>query len=114
MGWGRFGGMTSPIVAGFLISADNLALVWGLMAVLSLVLIFLPTYVTDVATSHGLASSASSNVPIVVYGVVLILVMMLFPSGIQGGIRRLLINPAPFHALRRHEPASEHQKEGTT
>jgi putative MFS transporter len=32
MGWGRFGGMTSPIVAGFLISADNLALVWGLMA----------------------------------------------------------------------------------
>jgi hypothetical protein len=39
---------------------------------------------------------------------------MLFPSGIQGGIRRLLINPAPFHALRRHEPASEHQKEGTT
>jgi putative MFS transporter len=32
MGWGRFGGMVSPIVAGLLISADNLALVWGLMA----------------------------------------------------------------------------------
>jgi putative MFS transporter len=32
MGWGRFGGMVSPVVAGFLISADNLALVWGLMA----------------------------------------------------------------------------------
>jgi MFS transporter, putative metabolite:H+ symporter len=32
MGWGRFGGMVSPIVAGFLISADNLAMVWGLMA----------------------------------------------------------------------------------
>jgi putative MFS transporter len=32
MGWGRFGGMVSPIVAGFLISADNLDLVWGLMA----------------------------------------------------------------------------------
>jgi MFS transporter, putative metabolite:H+ symporter len=32
MGWGRFGGMVSPIVAGFLISADNLLWVWGLMA----------------------------------------------------------------------------------
>jgi putative MFS transporter len=32
MGWGRFGGMVSPIVAGFLISADNLPWVWGLMA----------------------------------------------------------------------------------
>ncbi|MDB5401460.1 MAG: transporter, putative metabolite:H+ symporter [Acetobacteraceae bacterium] len=31
MGWGRFGGMVSPIVAGFLISADNLNYVWGLM-----------------------------------------------------------------------------------
>ena len=32
MGWGRFGGMVSPLVAGFLISADNLIWVWGLMA----------------------------------------------------------------------------------
>lgn len=32
MGWGRFGGMISPLVAGFLISADNLMWVWGLMA----------------------------------------------------------------------------------
>src|SRR4051794_5225114 len=32
MGWGRFGGMVSPLVAGYLISADNLIWVWGLMA----------------------------------------------------------------------------------
>ena len=32
MGWGRFGGMVSPVVAGFLLSADNLIWVWGLMA----------------------------------------------------------------------------------
>jgi branched-chain amino acid transport system permease protein len=100
------GVLTAAIIGGL---GSLAGAIWG-----SLVLVFLPTYVTDVATSHGLSSSASSNVPIVVYGVVLILVMMLFPSGIQGGIRRLLINPAPFHALRRHEPASEHQKEGTT
>ena len=100
------GVLTAAILGGL---GSLAGAIWG-----SLVLVFLPTYVTDVATSHGLASSASSNVPIVVYGVVLILVMMLVPAGIQGGIRRLLINPAPFHALRRHEPASEHQKEGTT
>jgi hypothetical protein len=32
LGGGRFGGMISPVVAGFLISADNLIWVWGLMA----------------------------------------------------------------------------------
>jgi branched-chain amino acid transport system permease protein len=87
--------------------------VWG-----SLVLVFVPTYVQDVATSHGLSSAASSNVPIAAYGVVLILAMLLFPSGIQGGLRRLLgpVAPAasaPFNLLRRHAPASEHQEEGT-
>jgi branched-chain amino acid transport system permease protein len=88
--------------------------VWG-----SLVLVFVPTYVQDVATSHGLSSAASSNIPIAAYGVVLILVMLAFPSGIQGGLRRLLgpVAPAasaPFNALRRHAPASEHQEEGTS
>ena len=72
----------------------------------------------NVATSHGLSSSISSNVPIAAYGVVLIVVMLLFPAGIQGGLRRLLgpVTPAataPFNALRRQAPASEHQEEGT-
>jgi putative MFS transporter len=31
MGWGRFGGMTSPIVAGVLIGSGSLALVWGMI-----------------------------------------------------------------------------------
>jgi branched-chain amino acid transport system permease protein len=88
--------------------------VWG-----GVVLVFVPTYVQDVATSHGLSSAASSNVPIAAYGVVLIAVMLLFPSGIQGGLRRLFgpaapAASAPFNALRRHAPASEHQEEGTT
>jgi len=33
MGWGRFGGMTSPLVAGVLIGSGNLILVWGMLAV---------------------------------------------------------------------------------
>lgn len=60
--------------------------VWG-----SLVLVLLPTYATDVATSHGLSSSAGANVPLIVYGVVLIAVMLAFPQGIQGGLHRLAV-----------------------
>jgi len=58
---------------------------WG-----SLLIILVPTYATDVATSHGLSSSVGSNIPIAAYGVVLILVMLAFPRGIQGGLRRLV------------------------
>ena len=94
---------------------------WG-----SLVIVLVPTYVTDVATSHGLSSSVGSNIPIVAYGAVLILVMLAFPQGIQGGLRRLVTaftgpsrtwREAP--ALRGTPPsdeatASPHEKEGTS
>jgi branched-chain amino acid transport system permease protein len=82
---------------------------WG-----SLVLVLVPTYLTNVATSHGLSGAASSSIPIAAYGVVLIVVMLVFPSGLQGGLRRLFGHPtaAPFNALRRRTPASEHQEEG--
>jgi branched-chain amino acid transport system permease protein len=82
---------------------------WG-----SLVLVLVPTYLTNVASSHGLSGSASSSIPIAAYGVVLIAVMLLFPSGIQGGLRRLFgsATAAPHITLRRGTPASEHQEEG--
>jgi branched-chain amino acid transport system permease protein len=58
---------------------------WG-----SLVIVLVPTYVQDVATSHGLSSSTGANIPVAAYGVVLILVMLVFPQGIQGGLERLI------------------------
>jgi branched-chain amino acid transport system permease protein len=90
---------------------------WG-----SLVIVLVPTYVTDVATSHGLSSAVAANIPVAAYGVVLIAVMLLFPDGIQGGLRRFFgLNPpvttgphTRFNSLRRRQPASEHQEEGTT
>ena len=95
---------------------------WG-----SLVIVLVPTYVTDVSTSHGLSSSTGANIPVVAYGVVLILVMLLFPQGIQGGLVRL-INAflGPNQKSRRaaptphvtpsadQAPASQHEKEGTS
>jgi branched-chain amino acid transport system permease protein len=87
--------------------------VWG-----SLILVLVPSYLTNVAISHGLSSGTSSYVPITAYGVVLIIVMLVFPAGIQGGLRRLFRPAAPtvaepFNALRRRRSASEQQEEGT-
>lgn len=109
--------------------------VWG-----SLVIVLVPTYATDVATSHGLSTTVASNIPVAAYGVVLILVMLIFPQGIQGGVQWLLrlfgISSAPtwrtasmtdakppageapttqHEALlaRGDDPPSPHEKEGT-
>jgi len=109
--------------------------VWG-----SLVIVLVPTYATDVATSHGLSTSVASNIPIAAYGVVLIFVMLTFPQGIQGGVRWLLglvsISPARTRPVasgpdatppagqapasqrgaplaRRTDPPESHEKEET-
>jgi branched-chain amino acid transport system permease protein len=101
--------LTGAVIGGL---GSLLGAVWG-----SLLLVLVPTYLTNVAASHGLSGAASSSVPIAAYGVVLIVVMLVFPAGIQGGLRRLF-GPAvpaaavPFNALRRRRPASEHQEEG--
>jgi branched-chain amino acid transport system permease protein len=90
--------------------------VWG-----SLVIVLVPTYATDVATSHGLSTSVASNIPVAAYGVVLILVMLVFPQGIQGGARRLLglvdisaaptrrAAPVPGAAPAGGTPATQHE-----
>jgi branched-chain amino acid transport system permease protein len=102
--------LTGAVLGGL---GSLLGAIWG-----SLVLVLLPTYVTDVATSHGLSSAAGSNVPVAAYGIVLILVMLVFPEGIQGGVRRLIRQFTPGAPASRDLPpgraaASEHQEEGS-
>jgi branched-chain amino acid transport system permease protein len=95
--------------------------IWG-----SLVIVLVPVYATDVATSHGLSTTVASNIPVAAYGVVLILVMLIFPQGIQGGVLWLLrlfgISAArPSHKASTADampsagetPARPHEKEGT-
>ena len=97
---------------------------WG-----SLLIVLVPTYAQDVATSHGLSSSVGANIPVVAYGVVLILVMLVFPQGIQGGLRWVITTffgtdqksrtwraaPATHVTPSADEtPASQHEKEGTS
>jgi branched-chain amino acid transport system permease protein len=102
--------LTAAVIGGL---GSLAGAVWG-----SLLLVLVPSYLTNVASSHGLSSAASSSIPIAAYGVVLIVVMLVFPAGLQGGIRRLfgLVPPtatAPFSVLRRNRAAPEQQEEVT-
>jgi branched-chain amino acid transport system permease protein len=94
--------LTAAVIGGLGSLAGAL---WG-----SLIIVLVPTYVTDVATSHGLSSSAGSNIPIAAYGVLLILVMLVFPQGIQGGLARIVTafaGPDRKTRTRRAAPAPD-------
>jgi branched-chain amino acid transport system permease protein len=72
--------------------------VWG-----GIILVLVPPFLSDFASSHGF-STASASVPIAGYGLVLIIVMLAFPAGVQGGVRRLLgpVGPAaPVNVMSR-------------
>lgn len=107
--------LTAAVIGGL---GSLAGAVWG-----SLLFVLVPSYLSNVATGHGgslfgLSSGASPYVPIAAYGLVLILVMLLFPGGIQGGLRRLFGPVGPvwpvgsLDLLRRRGPASD-QEEGT-
>jgi branched-chain amino acid transport system permease protein len=55
--------------------------VWG-----AALLVFLPNWTNDLASSFSLSTNVSHNLPIAIYGVVLIAAMLVWPSGIQGGL----------------------------
>jgi branched-chain amino acid transport system permease protein len=58
--------------------------VWG-----AALLVFLPNWTNDLAHSFSLSNKVSFNLPLAIYGLVLILAMLIWPTGIQGGIRAL-------------------------
>jgi branched-chain amino acid transport system permease protein len=110
--------LTGAVIGGL---GTLMGAIWG-----SLVIVLVPTYATDVATSHGLSTAVASNIPVAAYGVVLILVMLIFPQGIQGGVLLLLRLLGISAARPSHEastadampsagetPARPHEKEGT-
>lgn len=59
--------------------------IWG-----AALLVFLPNWTDDLAHSLSLSRNVSDNLPEAVYGVVLIVVMLAWPTGIQGGLRALV------------------------
>src|SRR6202040_4140572 len=69
--------------------------IWG-----AAVLVLLPGWSSDLAHSFSLPANVSNNLPLAIYGLVLIVAMLVWPSGIQGGVRRIV-------ALARRMPAGE-------
>ena len=69
--------------------------IWG-----AALLTLLPNWTNDMAHSFSLSTKVSANLPLAIYGLVLIVAMLLWPSGIQGGVRaavgraRAVRNPA--------------------
>lgn len=57
---------------------------WG-----AALLVFLPNWTNDLAHSFSLSTRVSANLPLAIYGVILIGAMLVWPSGLQGGIRSL-------------------------
>ncbi len=69
--------------------------VWG-----AALLVLLPNWTNDIANSFSLSNNVSHNLPIAVYGLVLIGAMLVWPSGIQGGVRAVLRAARPAVAGR--------------
>ncbi|HVV23147.1 MAG TPA: branched-chain amino acid ABC transporter permease [Pseudonocardiaceae bacterium] len=55
----------------------------------AVIVTLLPNWATDLAQSAHLSQSIYANIPLVVYGLVLFVVVVLFPGGLQAGLGRL-------------------------
>ncbi len=75
--------LLTAIVLGGL--GSLLGAVWG-----AAVLVLLPSWTNDIAHSFSLSTGVSANMPLAIYGLVLITAMLVWPSGIQGGVRAVV------------------------
>ena len=66
--------------------------IWG-----AAVLVLLPSWTNDLAHSFSLPGKVTANLPLAIYGLVLIAAMILWPSGIQGALRAAVprVGPRP-------------------
>ncbi len=83
--------LLTAIVLGGL--GSQLGAIWG-----AAVLVLLPGWTDDIAHSFSLSDQVSANLPLAIYGLVLIGAMVAWPSGIQGAVRRII-------AIARRSPA---------
>jgi branched-chain amino acid transport system permease protein len=82
--------------------------IWG-----AAVLVLLPGWSNDLAHSFSLPTNVSNNLPLAIYGLVLIVAMLAWPSGIQGGVRRIVAlarrSPAGGSGVDNNLPSTQHQ-----
>jgi branched-chain amino acid transport system permease protein len=73
--------LTGVVLGGL---GSLLGAVWG-----AAVLVMLPTWTNDIANSFSLSTRVSANLPLAIYGLVLIVAMLVWPSPIQGAVRAI-------------------------
>ena len=54
----------------------------------AVVLVMLPQWSNDIADDFSLSNDVQSNLPLALYGIVLMAVIVAAPEGIQGALRR--------------------------
>jgi branched-chain amino acid transport system permease protein len=82
--------LTAVVLGGL---GSILGAVWG-----AAVLVLLPGWTNDIAHSFSLSTQVSANLPLAIYGLVLILAMLVWPSGIQGAVRASVSRIRERHA----------------
>jgi branched-chain amino acid transport system permease protein len=80
-------GLSISLLAGMVLGGTGslLGAWWG-----AALLVYVPQWSTSVTGSLGLSSGQSSNLALLFYGLVLVVVMLVAPYGIQGGLVRLV------------------------
>jgi len=91
--------LLTAIVLGGL--GSQLGAIWG-----AGVLVLLPGWTDSIAHSFSLSTQVSANLPLAIYGLVLIVAMLAWPTGIQGALRRIIA------AARRSLVHGGHSDEG--
>jgi branched-chain amino acid transport system permease protein len=74
--------LLAAVVVGGL--GSLLGAAWG-----AAILVLLPNWTNDIAHSFSLPEKVSANLPLAIYGFMLIVAILAWPSGIQGGARAL-------------------------
>jgi branched-chain amino acid transport system permease protein len=69
--------------------------IWG-----AALLTLLPNWTNDLAHSFSLSTKVSANLPLAIYGVVLMGAMIVWPSGIQGAFQALATRVRDARARR--------------
>ena len=56
----------------------------------SFILVYLPVWTSSFASSLNLSSNVANNVPLAIYGIVLIAAILVFPRGVAGGVASIV------------------------
>jgi branched-chain amino acid transport system permease protein len=94
-------GLSLALLTGVVLGGlgSILGAVWG-----AALLVLLPIWSSDIAHSFSFSTNVTNNLPLAVYGLVLILAMLLWPSGLQGAIGVLTLRVSTW--VKRHMSAA--------